>query len=140
MNFSSKPKKFKKYFKRKTLPVSLFSRLVNHNGCGLQSKINAKIKIDQFLLLIKLLKRCLKGFNKKNIFWLKVFPDISITKKPREIRMGRGKGPVLSKVAIVFKGQVFLEIKNINNILEFYLNKTINLKFPFLKKISYNIW
>jgi large subunit ribosomal protein L16 len=137
MNFFSKPKKFKKYFKRKTLPISLFSCLVNRNGYGLQSKINVKIKIDQFLLLIKLLKRCLKGFSKKNIFWLKIFPDIGITKKPREIRMGRGKGPVSSKIAIVFKGQIFSEIESINHILEFYLNKTISLKFPFLKKISY---
>lgn len=49
--------------------------------------------------------------------------------------MGRGKGPVISKVAVISKGKVFLEIKNINCILEFYLNKTLNLKFPFLKKI-----
>jgi large subunit ribosomal protein L16 len=68
---------------------------------------------------------------------LRVFPDRGITKKPREIRMGRGKGPVILKVAVIFKGQVFLEMKNTNQILEFYLNETIYMKFPFLKKINH---
>lgn len=69
MNFFSKPKKFKKYFKNRKPPIFLFPKVVNINNSGLQSKINnIQIKIDQFLLLIKLLKRCLKGFNKKHVF------------------------------------------------------------------------
>jgi ribosomal protein L16/L10AE len=47
--------------------------------------------------------------------------------------MGRGKGMVAVKVAILYKGQILLEIKNLNNILMFYISHTVKMKFPFLK-------
>jgi large subunit ribosomal protein L16 len=39
-----------------------------------------------------------------------VYPDLSITKKPREVRMGKGKGNIFIWVARVHKGTMFLEI------------------------------
>ncbi len=138
MNFLSKPKKFKKYFKNKTNRNFLFSKLIT-SDYGLQSKININLQPKHFLLLIKILKRCLKGFSKKNTFWIRKFPDNGVTKKPKEIRMGRGKGTVAMKVAILYKGQILIEIKNLNNILMFYIGYTIKMKFPFLK-MTYIKW
>ena len=42
--------------------------------------------------------------------WIKIFPDKPITKKPLEVRMGKGKGAVEYWVAVVKPGRVLFEI------------------------------
>ncbi|APY10371.1 50S ribosomal protein L16 [Seonamhaeicola sp. S2-3] len=42
--------------------------------------------------------------------WIKIFPDKPITKKPLEVRMGKGKGAVELWVAVVKPGRVLFEI------------------------------
>lgn len=45
--------------------------------------------------------------------WVKIFPDKPLTKKPAEVRMGKGKGAVESWVAVVRPGRVLFEIAGI---------------------------
>ena len=42
--------------------------------------------------------------------WIKIFPDKPITKKPLEVRMGKGKGAVELYVAVVKPGRVLFEV------------------------------
>ncbi|GAA0747439.1 MULTISPECIES: 50S ribosomal protein L16 [Flavobacteriaceae] len=42
--------------------------------------------------------------------WIKIFPDKPITKKPLEVRMGKGKGSVEYWVAVVKPGRVLFEV------------------------------
>jgi len=42
--------------------------------------------------------------------WIKIFPDKSLTKKPAEVRMGKGKGSPESWVAVIKPGRVLFEI------------------------------
>lgn len=42
--------------------------------------------------------------------WIRVFPDKPFTKKPAETRMGKGKGPVESWVAVVRPGRILFEV------------------------------
>jgi len=42
--------------------------------------------------------------------WIKVFPDKPITKKPLEVRMGKGKGAVEYWVAVVKPGRILFEV------------------------------
>ena len=49
--------------------------------------------------------------------WIKIFPDKSLTKKPAEVRMGKGKGSPESWVAVVRPGRVLFEIKHENKAL-----------------------
>ena len=42
--------------------------------------------------------------------WIKIFPDKPITKKPLEVRMGKGKGAVEYWVAVVKPGRVMFEV------------------------------
>ena len=42
--------------------------------------------------------------------WIKIFPDKPITKKPLEVRMGKGKGAVEYYVAIVKPGRILFEV------------------------------
>ena len=45
--------------------------------------------------------------------WIRVFPDVPITKKPLEVRMGSGKGNVEFWVARVQPGKVLFEMEGI---------------------------
>ena len=45
--------------------------------------------------------------------WIKIFPDKPITKKPLEVRMGKGKGAPEYFVAVVKPGRVLFEISGV---------------------------
>ena len=46
--------------------------------------------------------------------WIRIFPDKSITKKPAETRMGKGKGSPEYWVAVVKPGRILFEIEGLN--------------------------
>ncbi len=46
--------------------------------------------------------------------WIRVFPDKSFTKKPLEVRMGKGKGPVESWVAVVRPATILFEVDGVS--------------------------
>lgn len=46
--------------------------------------------------------------------WIKIFPDKPITKKPLEVRMGKGKGAVEYWVAIVKPGRILFEVGGVS--------------------------
>jgi large subunit ribosomal protein L16 len=45
--------------------------------------------------------------------WIRVFPDKPITKKPTEVRMGKGKGAPEAWVAVVKPGRVLFEMEGV---------------------------
>lgn len=45
--------------------------------------------------------------------WIRIFPDKSFTKKPLETRMGKGKGPLESWVAVIKPGRVLFEVDGV---------------------------
>lgn len=45
--------------------------------------------------------------------WIRVFPDVPVTKKPAEVRMGSGKGSVELWVARVKPGRILFEIDGV---------------------------
>lgn len=45
--------------------------------------------------------------------WVRIFPDKPYTKKPAETRMGKGKGPVESWVAVVRPGRILFEVEGL---------------------------
>src|SRR5205809_6877544 len=49
--------------------------------------------------------------------WIRVFPDKSVTKKPAETRMGKGKGAPEFWVAVVKPGRVMFELEGISRTL-----------------------
>lgn len=45
--------------------------------------------------------------------WIKIFPDKPITKKPLEVRMGKGKGAVEYWAAVVKPGRILFEVSGV---------------------------
>ena len=46
--------------------------------------------------------------------WIKIFPDKPITKKPLEVRMGKGKGAPEYFVAVVKPGRILFEVSGVS--------------------------
>lgn len=49
-------------------------------------------------------------FNRRGKVWIRVFPDKSVSKKPAETRMGKGKGAPDHWVAVIKPGRVLFEV------------------------------
>ncbi len=47
--------------------------------------------------------------------WIRIFPDKPITKKPAEVRMGKGKGALESWVAVVKPGRILFEMEGVQS-------------------------
>ena len=52
-------------------------------------------------------------FQRRGKVWIRIFPDKPITKKPAEVRMGKGKGNIDHWVAVVRPGKVLFEVGNV---------------------------
>jgi len=54
-----------------------------------------------------------RSMSRTGKYWIRIFPDKPITKKPAETRMGKGKGPPEGWVAVVKPGRVMFELSGI---------------------------
>lgn len=76
--------------------------------------------------------------NRGGQVWIKIFPQLAITKKPLEVRMGSGKGAPEGWVAVVQRGRVMFEIGGVDETtareaLRLGMNK-LPVKAKFVKK------
>ena len=67
--------------------------------------------------------------------WIRVFPDKSITKKPAETRMGKGKGSPEYWVATIRPGRVLYELGGVPEELAIEALRLASFKLPFSTKI-----
>jgi len=56
-----------------------------------------------------------RSMKREGMVWIRIFPDKPITKKPQEVRMGKGKGPVDHWVAIVEPGRIMFELDGVSD-------------------------
>lgn len=67
--------------------------------------------------------------------WIRIFPDKPITKKPAEVRMGKGKGSVEEWVAPIKHGRVLFEIGGVADDLATRALELAAAKLPIRTKI-----
>jgi large subunit ribosomal protein L16 len=67
--------------------------------------------------------------------WIRVFPDKSITKKPAETRMGKGKGTPEYWVAVIRPGRILYEMTGVPEELAREALALASAKLPFPTKI-----
>ena len=99
----------------------------NRHGCiSLVALESGKITNFQQEAIRRFLRRFLK--KKAQIFFC-IFPSVPITKKPNDVRQGRGKGSVRYWSHTVKKGDVLLEIRSIDNKFARLILAAARLKF-----------
>ena len=99
--------KYRKLQKGQRRGLSTCGATVAFGEYGLKSLDNGWIKNTQIEAVRVILARQL---HKGGKLWIRIFPDKSITKKPAEVRMGKGKGDLDHWVAVVKRGRVLFEL------------------------------
>lgn len=94
---------------------------------GLKTLEHARITARQIeasrIVISKYLKR-------GGRIWIRIFPDKPITKKPIEVRQGKGKGNVEFWVALVQPGKMLFEITGVSKDIAFKALKLASYKLP----------
>jgi large subunit ribosomal protein L16 len=55
-----------------------------------------------------------REMKRKGKLWIRIFPDKSYSKKPLEVRMGKGKGAIEGWVAVVRPGRILFEMDGVS--------------------------
>ena len=67
--------------------------------------------------------------------WIRIFPHKSITKKPAETRMGKGKGAPEYWVAVVKPGRILFEVEGVSEEIAAEAFKLCSQKLPIKTKL-----
>lgn len=76
-----------------------------------------------------------KKISKKGKFVIKAFSYIPVTKKPNEVRMGKGKGKIENHMSFVFPGKPIFELSRIAFSTSLNALKSAQSKLPFSSKV-----
>lgn len=125
--------KFKKYFKIKHKGNNINQHdSIYFGSIGLKALGSCNLTLEQVNSSIKSIKRVIK---KKNFLIVKALPFWSLTRKPRDVRMGRGKGNPSVNVFPLKAGKIIFEVKNVNENLAYKAFNSCSLRLPILTKI-----
>lgn len=108
---SPKRVKYRKMQKGRMTGAALTGNTITFGDYGLQATTCGYITNRQIeAARIAISRETKRGGN----LWIKIFPDKSLTKKPAEVRMGKGKGSPEEWVAVIKPGRVLFEVGGID--------------------------
>lgn len=102
--------KFRKQFKGRNTGLAQRGSKVSFGEYALKAIGRGRLTARQIEAARRALTRHIKRGGK---VWIRVFPDKPITKKPLEVRMGKGKGAVEYWVAQIQPGKVLYEVEGV---------------------------
>ena len=103
--------KFRKMQKGQHKGPSKGANFVDFGQFGMQALERGRITNHQIEACRVAINRY---FNRQGKVWIRIFPDKSVSKKPAETRMGKGKGAPDHWVAVVRPGRVMFEVDGIS--------------------------
>ncbi|CAL7959369.1 50S ribosomal subunit protein L16 [Gammaproteobacteria bacterium] len=105
-----KKTKYRKQFKGRNRGIATRGAAVSFGEYGLKAAERARLTARQIEAARRSITRHIKRGGK---LWIRIFPDKPITKKPLEVRQGKGKGPVEYWVALIQPGKILFEVEGV---------------------------
>ena len=102
--------KFRKQHKGRNRGLATRGNRVSFGEFGLQSNTRGRLTARQIEAGRRAITRHVKRGGR---IWIRVFPDKPITKKPTEVRMGKGKGAPEAWVAVIKPGRILFEMEGV---------------------------
>jgi len=102
--------KFRKQHKGRNRGLAQSGNQVSFGDFGLKAVGRGRLTARQIESARRAINRRVKRGGK---LWIRVFPDKPISKKPLEVRMGKGKGNVEYWVALIQPGRMLYEIEGV---------------------------
>ena len=103
--------KFRKAFKGRIHGNAKGGTLLNFGSFGLKALEPERVTARQIEAARRAITRQMKRAGR---VWIRIFPDLPVTKKPTEVRMGKGKGAIELWAARVAPGRIMFEIDGVN--------------------------
>lgn len=119
--------KFRKQQKGRNRGLALRGSRVSFGEYGLKCTGRGRITARQIEAARRAISRHVKRGGR---LWIRVFPDKPVSKKPLEVRMGKGKGNPEYWVALVQPGMVLYEIQGVNEPLAREAFRLASAKLP----------
>jgi large subunit ribosomal protein L16 len=120
--------KFRKQFKGRNRGLAGTGSKVSFGEYGLKAVERGKITARQIEAARRAMTRHIKRGGK---IWIRVFPDVPVSKKPLEVRMGKGKGNVEFWVCKIQPGRVLYEMEGVTETIAREAFRLAAAKIPF---------
>ncbi len=127
-----KKQKFRKMHKGRVAPKSKGGTMLNFGTFGLKSIDSLRVTARQIEAARRAAVRYMK---RQGSFFIRIFPSIPVSKKPNEVRMGKGKGSLDCYVARVSAGRIMFEIDGIGELVARKALELASAKLPVRTKI-----
>ena len=105
-----KKTKFRKQFKGRIHGISKGGTDLNFGQYGLKALEPERVTARQIEAARRAITRQMK---RQGRVWIRIFPDVPVSKKPTEVRMGKGKGSNEYWAARVKPGRIMFEIDGV---------------------------
>ncbi|MFZ1773344.1 MAG: 50S ribosomal protein L16 [Rhizobiaceae bacterium] len=103
--------RFRKQFKGRISGVAKGGMNLDFGAFGLKAMEPERVTARQIEAARRAITREMKRAGR---VWIRIFPDVPVTKKPTEVRMGKGKGSVELWACRVKPGRMMFEIDGVN--------------------------
>ena len=106
--------KFRKAFKGRIHGQAKGGTTLNFGSHGLKATEPERLTARQIEAARRAITRHMKRAGR---VWIRIFPDVPVTKKPAEVRMGSGKGGIEFWVARVKPGRIMFELDGVSDVV-----------------------
>ena len=125
--------KFKKHHRRSLTRVSNNNTYLSFGQYGLKSLEGGSITEKTIETSRRTITRT---FKRRGKVWIRIVPDLPVTAKPSEARLGKGVGSISHWTSVVKKGEILFEFSGVpRNLAEeaaIAVNKKLNIKTCFV--------
>ncbi|MEO0643569.1 MAG: 50S ribosomal protein L16 [Pseudomonadota bacterium] len=127
-----KKTKYRKAFKGKIKGDAKGGTTLNFGSYGLKAMEPERITARQIEAARRAITRAMK---RQGRLWIRVFPDVPVSKKPAEVRQGKGKGSVEYWAARVKPGRILFELDGVDGQIAARAFERAAMKLPIKTKV-----
>ena len=124
--------KFRKQFKGRIHGEAKGGSMLNFGSFGLKSTEPERVTARQIEAARRAITRHMK---RQGRVWIRIVPDVPVTAKPVEVRMGKGKGAIDYWAAKVKPGRIMFEIDGVSEEIAREALRLGAMKLPVLTRV-----
>ncbi len=131
--YPPKRTKYRKQQKGRAQSVESNQSDVSFGKYAIRALESGRLRLNTIEAVRRVITRKLK---RSGQVWIRVYPDISVSAKPLEVRMGKGKGAPSYWVCRIKAGQLLYEIDGVSCVLAKQASLLAASKLPFTVRFS----
>ena len=129
---SPKRTRYRKAFKGRVKGMSKGATALNFGTFGLKALEPGRVTARQIEAARRAITREMKRAGR---VWIRIFPDVPVSKKPAEVRMGKGKGTTEYWMCRVKPGRIMFEVDGVPNTVAAVAFERAAAKLPIRTKL-----